>query len=55
MAIFAPAESLPSPATLDYYHPDKVDTSIHGETHKVLCEEIAKRVSARYAQLKGED
>ena len=24
-----------------YYHPDKVDTSIHGEKHKVLCEEIA--------------
>ena len=38
-----------------YYHPDKVDTSIHGEKHKVLCEEIAKRVNARYAQLKGED
>ena len=38
---------------LGYYHPDKVDTSIHGEKYKVLCEEIAKRVSARYAQLKG--
>ena len=26
-----------------YYHPDKVDTSVHGEKqHKVLCEEIAK-------------
>ena len=38
-----------------YYHPDKVDTSVHGEKHKVLCEEIAKRVNSRYAQLKGED
>ena len=38
---------------LGYYHPDKVDTSIHGEKYRVLCEEIAKRVSARYAELKG--
>ena len=38
-----------------YYHPDKVDTSVHGEKHKVICEEIAKRVNSRYAQLKGED
>ena len=38
-----------------YYHPDKVDTSVHGEKHRVLCEEIAKRVNSRYAQLKGED
>ena len=38
-----------------YYHPDKVDASIHGEKHKVLCEEIAKRVNSRYAELKGED
>ena len=38
-----------------YYHPDKVDTSVHGEKHKVLCEEIAKRVNSRYAQLKGQE
>ena len=38
-----------------YYHPDKVDTSVHGERHKLLCEEIAKRVNSRYAQLKSED
>ena len=35
-----------------YYHPDKVDGSIHGEKHKVLWEEIAKRVNARYVKLK---
>ena len=38
-----------------YYHPDKVDASVHGEKYKVLCEEIAKRVNSRYTQLKGED
>ena len=38
-----------------YYHPDKVDTSVHGEKHKILCEEIAMRVNSRYAQLKDED
>ena len=38
-----------------YYHPDKVDTSIHGEKHKVLCEEIGKIVNSRYARLKNED
>lgn len=38
-----------------YYHPDKVDTSVHSEKHKVLCEEIAKRVNSRYARLKNED
>ena len=35
-----------------YYHPDKVNSSIHGEKHKVLCEEITKRVNARYVKLK---
>ena len=38
-----------------YYHPDKVDTDVHGEKYKVLCEEIAKRVNARYTRLKGMD
>ena len=38
-----------------YYHPDKVDTSVHGDKFKVLCEEIAKRVNSRYARLKNED
>ena len=38
-----------------YYHPDKVDTSVHGEKHKVLCEEIGKIVNSRYARLKNED
>ena len=38
-----------------YYHPDKVDPSLHGEKHKVLCEEIAKRVNSRYAKLKAEN
>ena len=37
-----------------YYHPDKVDASIHGEKYKVLCEEITKRVNARYSRLKSE-
>ena len=27
-----------------YYHPDKVNVSIHGEKHKMLCEEITKLV-----------
>ena len=34
-----------------YYHPDKVDSSIHGEKYKVLCEEISKRVNARSARM----
>ena len=38
-----------------YYHPDKVDPSLHGEKHKVLCEEIAKRVNSRYAKLKAQN
>jgi len=35
-----------------YYHPDKVNVSIHGEKYKVLCAEIAKNLSNRYAQMK---
>ena len=44
-----------------YYHPDKVNTSrkykildeeVQGEKYKVLCEEIAKRVNNKYAELK---
>jgi hypothetical protein len=35
-----------------YYHPDKVDTSIYSEAYKVLCEEILKRINARFAKMK---
>ena len=34
-----------------FYHPDKVDSSIHGEKYKVLVEEISKRVNARCAKM----
>ena len=36
-----------------YYHPDKVDTTVHGRKYQVLCEEIAKVVNARYANMKA--
>ena len=36
-----------------YYHPDRINTEVHGEKYKVLCEEIAKRVNARYTRIKG--
>ena len=35
-----------------YYHPDKVDVSIHGEKYKVLCAEITKNINTRYAEMK---
>ena len=34
-----------------YYHPDKVDTSVHGLKYQVLCEEISKRVNERFARM----
>ena len=34
-----------------FYHPDKVDTDIHGKEHQVLCEEISKRVNARFSKM----
>ena len=37
----------------NYYHPDKINTSIHGQEYKVLCEEIAKNLNARFAKFKS--
>ena len=37
-----------------YYHPDHIDIDVHGEKYKVLCEEVAKRISARYTKMKNE-
>lgn len=35
-----------------HYHPDKVDVHKDGLAWKVLCEEISKRLSSKYEQLK---
>ena len=36
-----------------HYHPDKVDVSKYGMKYKLLCEEISKRINAKYGAMKG--
>ena len=36
-----------------YYHPDKIDTEVHGVEYKVWCEEIVKYLTSKYEMMKG--
>ena len=36
-----------------YYHPDKVDANKYGMKYKILCEEISKRINAKYGAMNG--
>ena len=36
-----------------YYHPDKIDTEVHGVEYKVWCEEIVKDLTRKYEKIKG--